>query len=57
MRFAILIMAALLAACAPSRYLTERQDAELAKACAEGCLIIPASEFQALFQALGGAGI
>ena len=57
MKPAILILAILLAGCATNRYLTEHQDAELAKACAEGCMIVPASMFPELIEAMRGGRI
>ena len=58
MRPAILLLA-LLAGCAeiPARYLTESEDAKIGRSCAEGCMIVPASMFPALIEALSGSRI
>lgn len=38
---AAFLIVPLLAACASGRYLTEEQDEEIARRCAEGCKVIP----------------
>ena len=59
MKPAILILAILLAGCAgsPTRYLSESEDAKVGRACAEGCMIVPAAMFPALIEALSGRHI
>lgn len=54
-----LLLLALLAGCAeaPARYLTESEDAKVGKACADGCMIVPAAMFPALMEAMRGGRI
>lgn len=42
----------LLAACAPERYLTPEQDAEIARRCTEGCKVIPLPAWREIEQQL-----
>lgn len=54
-----ILILALLTGCsqAPTRYLTEQEDAKVGRACAEGCMIVPASMVPALMEVLRGGRI
>lgn len=53
------IFLAILTGCAqaPDRFVTDKQDAALAKACAAGCAVIPAPIWIRILQRLQGQGV
>lgn len=50
------IVVVLAAGCAPERYLTLEQDAEIARRCAEGCKVVPLWRWQEIEEQLRQRG-
>lgn len=52
----LFMIVVLLAACAPERFLTPEQDAEIARRCTEGCKVIPLPVWRHIEEQLGRNG-
>lgn len=53
----LILLCLLLAGCASDRLLTKEEDAQIAKECMQGCMVVPQNAWEALMKKLRGSAI